>query len=66
MQDTATVDGQARKPLKVVSTKYPADRVKLLEAVQERRGDDFISRTVAHALDQLIETHFPGAIREAA
>jgi len=67
MNGTTAVDETARKtPLRVVSTKYPVDRIKLLEVVQERRGDDFISRTVAHALDELIEEHLPGAIRRAS
>jgi hypothetical protein len=66
MDSAARVDRQARRRLKVVSTKYPLEKVKLLEAIQARRGDDYISRTVAYALDQLIEEHFPGAIEEAA
>lgn len=60
------VDGKERPRLRVVSTKYPTDRIKLLEAVQERRGDNFMSRTVAHALDKLIEEEFPGALKGAA
>lgn len=66
MQSGGKVDRPARKRLQVVSTKYPTDRIALLEAVRQRRGDDFMSRTVAHALDRLIEEHFPGAIGEAA
>lgn len=53
-------------PLRTISAKYPSDRVALLEAVQQRRGDSSISRTIAHAVDRLIEEHFPGAIGEAA
>lgn len=60
MDDTGTVDRRARTALRVVSVKYPLDRIKLLEAVQVQRGDEFVSRTVAHALDRLIEEHFPG------
>lgn len=52
--------------LQVVSTKYPTDRLALLQAVQQRRGDRFISETVRHALDRLIEEHFPGSLGEAA
>jgi hypothetical protein len=66
MHSMPKVDHGARKPLQVVSTKYPLDRLALLEAVRMRRGDDFMSRTVAHALDRLIEEHFPGSIGEAA
>lgn len=66
MQSGAKVDRPARTTLRVISTKYPTDRISLLEAVQKRRGDEFVSRTVAHALDQLIESHFPGSIGEAA
>lgn len=66
MQSRGTVDKRRGSRLQVVSTKYPMDRIRLLEAVQQRRGDDFISRTVAHALDSLINAHFPGAIEEAA
>jgi hypothetical protein len=61
MNDTATVDRTPGSGLQVVSTKYPADRVHLLEAVQKRRGDKFVSETVRVALDELIERHFPGA-----
>lgn len=66
MNSSATVDRQARKRLRVVSTKYPVEKIKLLEAIQERRGDEYVSRTVAHALDRLIEEYFPGAVEEAA
>lgn len=59
------VDKPARKTT-VVSARYPLDRLKLLEAVQARRGDEFISRTVAHALDRVIEDHFPGSLEPAA
>jgi hypothetical protein len=52
-------------PLRVLSTKYPGDRAALLEAVAQRRGE-VLSRTIAHALDRLIEEHFPGSIGEAA
>lgn len=66
MNRSEAVDRQARKRLRVVSTKYPVERIKLLESIQERRGDEYVSRTVAHALDRLIEEHFPGSIEEAA
>lgn len=66
MQGTGKVDRTPRKKLRVLSTKYPVDRASLLEAVQQRRGDEFLSRTMAHALDRLIEEHFPGSIGEAA
>ena len=66
MQHTTKVDRTARKRLRVVSTKYPSERVALLEAVRERRGDDFVSQTVRAALDGIIEKHFPGATQKAA
>lgn len=64
MHGTAKVDQKARKPgRKVVSAKYPVDRLKLLEAVQARRGDQHLSDTISQALDDLIERHFPGTVR---
>lgn len=66
MHGNGPVDGTQRSRLRVVSTKYPLDRIALLEAVQRRRGDRFLSGTVAHALDRLIEEHFPGSLGEAA
>lgn len=65
MDDTATVDRAKGAGLQVISTKYPSDRIHLLEAVQKRRGDRFVSETVRHALDRLIEEHFPGATEAA-
>lgn len=56
----------AQSTPRVLSTKYPPDRVALLEAVQARRGDATLSRTICHALDRLINEHFPGAVEEAA
>lgn len=62
MQTTKEVDGKARTAKRVVSTKYPVEKVKLLEAVQARRGDEFPSDTIRAALDEFIEKHFPGSI----
>lgn len=45
-----------------IATRYPVAKRKLLEAIQERRGDRHLSNTISHALDQLIEKHFPGAL----
>lgn len=66
MHDTKAVDRAKERALQVVSTKYPAYRVSLLEAVQRKRGDTFMSETIRAALDGIIEEHFPGATREAA
>ncbi len=57
MKDTDTVD--ERVALQVVSTKYPLARVHLLRAIQAERGDTFISETVRHALDELVDARFP-------
>lgn len=66
MEDTSRVDALQKPKRRVVSTKYPLDRIGLLKAVQARRGDQFVSQTVEHALDQLIEKHFPGSVEVAA
>lgn len=67
MHGTAGVNRKASTaPRKVVSAKYPLDRIRLLEAVQARRGDEHLSDTVAEALDDLIERHFPGTVRQAS
>lgn len=63
MHDTTAVDRGKETALQVVSTKYPADRVHLLEAVQKRRGDRFVSETVRAALDAFIDEHFPGVLQ---
>ena len=47
------------------SFRYPKDRIKLLEAVAARSGENF-SDTVAAACDALIEEHYPGALKGAA
>ena len=62
MENTTTVDANTRK--KVVSARYRVDRVKLLEAIQARRGDPTLSDTVVHALNRLVEVEFPGATQE--
>ena len=64
MVPKAAVD--KRKPDPVVSTRYPATKKKLLEVVKERRGDEHLSDTVAHALDRMIEEHFPSALLAAS
>ncbi|CAN5607527.1 hypothetical protein BH23CHL8_BH23CHL8_30820 [soil metagenome] len=62
MNFTAHVDTKARAERRVVSTRYPKDRIKLLEAVQARRGDRNLSDTISGALDECIESHLPGAL----
>lgn len=64
MHDNDTVDGP-KGELEVVSIKYPRFKVRLLEAVQEKRGDATRSETVRVALDRLIEDHFPGSTEAA-
>lgn len=66
MNDTQAVDDAQRQRRKVVSAKYPVDRIRLLQAVQARRGDEYQSQTVEYALDRLIEEHFPGALDRVA
>ena len=66
MKGAPTVDEKASADRRVVSTRYPRDRIKLLEAVQARRRDEHLSDTVAAALDQLIHQYLPGAIDDAA
>lgn len=56
----AQVDETQRPALQVISTKYPMDKLGLLETIRVRRGDRFISDTVRHALDKLVAEHFPG------
>lgn len=62
MNGTATVDAKASTAKRVVSTRYPKDRIKLLEAVQARQGDPHLADTIANALDAWIEEHLPGAL----
>lgn len=50
----------ARK--RVVSARYPSDRIALLEAVQAREGDDHLADTISRALDAEIERVFPGTL----
>lgn len=45
-----------------LSVRYPEWKRKLLESVSERRGDLYLSETIAAALDQLIEQSYPGTI----
>ena len=40
-----------------VSAALPAWKKRLVEAVQMKRGDRFISATVEHALDNLLREH---------
>lgn len=44
------------------STRIPTWKRKLLESVQERRGDRHLAHTVEAALDLIIEQHFPGSV----
>jgi len=62
MNGTAQVDTKASAERRVVSTRYPKDRIKLLEAVQARRGDRNLSDTISDALDEFLESHLPGAL----
>ena len=66
MDDTTPVRREQRRPPEMISVKYPPDRVQLLKAVRERRCDTFMSDTIRHALDQLIEEHFPGSLEPVA
>ena len=50
----------------VVSTKIAPDTAHLLEAVRERSGDTFVSKTIRRAIHSEIHRHFPGAVKEAA
>lgn len=43
------------------TARIPEWKKDLLAAVQKRRGDRYMSETVEHAVDRLIEKHFPGA-----
>ena len=55
---------EERKPTKrVLSCRYPLDRVEQLEAIQARRGDLNLSDTIAVALDRFIadENRLPKA-----
>jgi hypothetical protein len=45
---------QARE---TISAAIPTWKKRLVESVQERRGDRFISTTLEHALDQLLREH---------
>jgi len=49
-----------------VGARYPQDRIALLDAVKARRGDKDRAATICHAMDVLIELHFPGALDSAA
>jgi len=40
---------------RVLGVRYPADRAELLDAIRIRRGDRFLSETIARALDRYIE-----------
>lgn len=55
-----------RLPRVTIAVKYPVERIKLLESIQERRGDEYLSQTFAFALDKLIEEYLPGSLGEAA
>lgn len=66
MDDTATVDRREGQALEVLSAKYPVERKKMLEIIRDRRGERFLSETVRHACDRLIEEYFPGATKDAA
>jgi hypothetical protein len=48
-----------------IGCRYPEDRVDLLDAIAKRRGDPDRAATIRHALDRLIEEHFPGATNGA-
>ncbi len=47
---------------KILCTRYPADRAALVEAIKARRGDQYVSQTVAYALDRMVEDAFPGSL----
>lgn len=58
-ENTSAVYGATDRT--VVSARYPLDRRKLLEAIQAKRGDRHLSDTVAVALDEFVDRHFPKA-----
>ena len=69
MDDTATVNPSARKRSRKdppLSLRYSVRKRKLLESIQAIRGDKSLSDTVEHALDRLLEEHYPGCTIEAA
>lgn len=46
-----------------IACRYPEDCIGLLDAVQKRLGLGSRSELMRHALDQIVEAYFPGAIR---
>lgn len=66
MESTATVNADASIPAVPVSCRYPEDRIGLLDAVQKRLRLESRSDLIRHALDKLVEEHFPGATGESS
>lgn len=64
MDATKGVNKQHRQRRVPVSTRYPEDRIHLLDSVQKRRGDEDRATTIAHALDRLLADY--GLLDEAA
>lgn len=65
MKATAPVNPDASIPAVPVSCRYPEDRIGLLDAVQKRLRLDSRSDLIRHALDRLVEEHFPGSTEAA-
>lgn len=51
-----------------IGTRYPEDRVLLLQSLQKRRGDRHLSDLIAEALDEMLERHrmLPDEMSDAA
>lgn len=65
MKNTQNVNAPASERAETVGTRYPVERIKLLEAVQARRKDATRADTIRHALDRLIDEHFPGSVGQS-
>lgn len=49
---------RARKAKRLpIGTRYPEDRVRLLQALRIQRGDEHLSDLIATALDEMLERH---------
>ena len=56
--DTATIDRDT------IGCRYRSDLVDLLDSITKRLGHADRAATIRHALDELIEAHYPGATAE--
>lgn len=65
MHDNTRVDTGARsRRQKVVGTRYDMEKIRLLEALKERRNDDSLSQTITAALDDFLADN--GLLQRAA